>query len=248
MNITKPTRLLVAGIVLAVASTVASADVIKALVDLGNGQGMPTSPDSNGNYWNQVKSLFVSPVSLTSNTNTLTGWTLNITVPSGGPDGTANFTGAGLNALSTGAPADFAVSGAYNDGWYDNNVSGLYHGTFTYQGLDPATTYSLRLWGSRQTASTNNWINGTVTVTTGNAADGPTFTLLDGSLGNVLTLSLTPNSSGTFAFELKSTGSTGATNVNAMSLETVVPEPGTLALLAFGSMAIMKFRRKSVSK
>ncbi|MHB1158508.1 MAG: PEP-CTERM sorting domain-containing protein [Phycisphaerales bacterium] len=238
----KLARLLVAGTLLAGASAGASADVLKALVDVGNGQGLPTSPDGNGNYWNQVNNEYGPAVALKSTGNVATGWTLGVSVPGGGTSGSAGFTG-GLNVPSTGAPADFAVSGAYNDGWFDNGSFDL-PGTFTFQGLTPATTYVLRLWGSRSGASIG-WTDGSVAVTAGSAVGGPAFTLLDGSLGNVLTLTLTPSGSGSFAFTLRnSTGSDGSsvTGLNVLSLE-VIPEPATLGLLAMGGLMMLPRRR-----
>lgn len=214
------------------------------LVDVGNGQGTPTAPDTNGNYWNLLATTN-SPLALTTDDNLVSGWELTLGVTS--TSSTYGFTGPGLNAGATGAPEDFAVTGAYNDAWFDNQAGGNTV-TFSFSGLNPVTTYTLTLWGSRAPNGTP-WTNGAVSVSNGSAAGGPDFTLLNGALGNSLVLTVTPNASGVLSFTFdraSGSGSGAATGLNAMSLQSV-PEPATvgLCLLGITGMALLRRQRQS---
>ncbi len=211
-----------------------------ALIDIGQGQGIPTSPDTNGSYWNSIASVN-SPLALISTENSATGWSFAI---NGTANSSHNYTG-GLTALSTGAPADFAISGAYQDAWFDNSTSSSTT-DFSFTNLNPSTTYEVRVWGSRLQGSGDSWSNGSVVVNIGSAVDGPSFTLLNGSAGNTLSMTITPDASGNFGFDFgEASGVT--TGINVMSI-TAIPEPQTYGLIfglvGFGWVVFRRLRQR----
>jgi len=200
------------------------------LVDIGDGNGSPAAPDSNGHYWTTMDDF--SATALLAMDGTSSGWSLQIT-PSAGDTG---YTGGSLNVISEGAPDDFSVLGAYNDGFFDNTNNGL--STFSFTGLEASTTYALTLWGSRRTTSGGAaGRDADIVVTTGSATGGPNFTLV---MATPLTLDVTSDSSGNFAFTFDKASGSGITGLNALSL---VPEPGTGSLL-LGSLGLLLLRRK----
>jgi hypothetical protein len=204
----------------------------RALVDLNDSQGIPASPDANGNHWNTLTALD-APIGLIDDTGGTTGWTL--AASSGGPD--SGFTG---HLIENGpAPGDFDIAEVFRDGMYDNNHTAGNTLEFTLDNLDVNMPYLLTLYGERD----GGWADGDLLVTTGTAADGPSFTL---EKGIPLVLKIHADAAGMFAFTLDDSGSPGGNTVlNALSLQSV-PEPSSLGLCVlamFGALVASRRRR-----
>lgn len=217
------------------------------LVDIGNSSGVPAAPDGNGNYWNSILGTYTfgTTQSLRATDNATAGsseWGLTITRTGTGSD--SGFSSA--VCLSTGAPTIFSVNGAYNDAYYDN-YAGNYVTAFSFSGLNPSLTYSLNLWGSRTTSTTNTWQDGLISVTTGVASGGSSFTLQDGAAGNVLVVTFVPDVTGvfTFTFDKASNSGSGSAALNALEV-SVVPEPSSLLLIATGMCLLFGIRRRVI--
>lgn len=201
------------------------------LIDIGTSAGSPAAPDANGNLWNTLNAVGTPLTLIDKTAGTDTGWRLTV---ANGPSGDG-FTGGVVS--STPGPGEFNVQPAYGDGWFDN-TSAATSGVFTFSGLDAASTYELLLWGNRET----NWDDGNIDVLTGSTLEGSSHTLMQDQL---LSLTITPDLTGEFAFTLDKANVSGNNTVlNIMSLQLLnpVPEPMSIVLMAFAAVGLLGCR------
>lgn len=210
------------------------------LIDFGKtGTASTTSPDVNGNYWNNVTSgtSGTSIANLTTTTNGSSGIQLTITTAfaNTGPDAYATLTGeSSLGALNIGT--------AISDFVYVSTGSAV----ITFSNLDSSKTYNFSLFGTRDTTTVRN----TTYVVTGTNSGTQTLQTSGTDLGgsginyNDSTLALingiTPNASNEITLAVSSAG---LGYLNALQI-SVVPEPAAMALLALGGTALLIARRR----
>jgi len=200
---------------------------VVALIDVNDAQGVPSSPDGNGNYWNAITAV-PATVNLVDSSNAPTRWDVALSqVGSGSGSG---LTGGLNNTIA--APSPYDVQEAYADGWYDN-TPGARNGQFTFSGLSTASAYRLTLWGARG----SGWNDGTVTVTAGSPAGASVL-----QENTLLALDLVPDASNQigFTFDEVSSGGPGGTNsvLSLMSLEDGFPLPPSPVPFRAGEMLI----------
>lgn len=127
------------------------AESTSLLIDFGGVGGDPAgSPDAFGNYWNNATDS-------TYNTE-LTGMAAadggatSIGLRNESTFGRNGGSGAGgLLAPDSGLLGELAVADATEDYWYTTSTNGI---SVSLTGLNPAKTYSLNLFGTRETTST----------------------------------------------------------------------------------------------
>lgn len=173
-----------------------------------------------------------STLNLRGGTFTVGGNAMRVWGAAGGARPQLNITGSALNFTSTGVYLD-------NNTTTDPNTSAAV--SFAFAGgdtLSPVNATNLWLDTNPITVDFTNYVNpisGNYSVTLFN------YSTLGGN-------PTTPFATPTFIY-----GSSGVSNASIttgsghVQVNFVVPEPGTLALLAFGSLAVMKFRRKKSS-
>jgi hypothetical protein len=131
----------------ALAVTVGSAEAQPILIDFsppaGSGGVSPPSPDINGNFWNEFIPGDFYPLVDTANNAT--------TIGIGATTGVASGNNGGLFGPQAGLLGDFAVVEATQDYVFQAGV-----GTtgFEISGLDVNKTYTIRLFGTRDTGET----------------------------------------------------------------------------------------------
>lgn len=224
----------------------APAEII--LIDFGNNSSYRgasvSNPDSSGNYWNSVWSgAYYS--NLVDTDNNGTGYGFGFASAGGtdyynGPSGTnANPALSVYNATALG---NLGTDEAVYD-WYSDS-------TFVLESLNPALTYSLTFYGSRQYPADDTTTRYTIydDNTYANPITSADLVIGDGGNGHnqdtVVTISgLVPQGAGN-AIYVGFAGNAGGTGyINAMQVEAI-PEPGTLALLLGGGLLLHLRRRK----
>ncbi len=240
-----PPAILAPLIAIATAFSLASASAQVILIDFGPAGNPTTSPDVNGNTWNNHFSASaastLTDLKTTGNASSLINLTITTAFGANGPSETPPaLTGtASLGALN--------VSTALSDFFFVNNTTA----TVTFSGLDLTKTYSFAILGSRDAAGSPAARNTTYTLTGANSGFQnlqTTGTDLGGSGVNynnstlALIPSIVPNAI-TSSITLDVT-SAGLGYLNAVQI-TVVPEPTTLGLvLAVGLFTLAGSRRR----
>lgn len=120
---------------------------------------------------------------------------------------------------------------------------------FRISNLTVGNNYLVQFWENYRNSGQAETLYTRFNDGNGNTVDARWRVSANNNLGQFVT--------GTFVADASGFQDIGMTNggiavppaivLNAFQVR-VVPEPGTLALLAFGSLAVMKFRRKNVSK
>lgn len=203
------------------------------------------SPDTNGNHWNSTAFGFIGNLVDSTGASTTIDWA---------PDGlgdvdsfnsydatsdpvTAMEIAVVQTTLDSASVGDFDIAEAAMDYYVSNNGTSNV-GRFQLQQLDPLASYELsffashRFIGSQTTFSVfddnaHSNLLGSVTVTHGDGAG-------NGNLGDIGVISgLAGPSNPNNILYIQWEGATTSTQgyINAMSI-TVVPEPGSFALLA----------------
>jgi lysophospholipase L1-like esterase len=198
-----------------------SASAGTELIDFGFTTGNPThgnptvSPDSNGNYWNNVTSTGVATAiaggtgltlnNLVSTTNGASG--INLTLA--GPWNSSGIDFGGLNQ-ATPALGSFGIQTATQDYYFTNTPA-----TVTISGLNPAMTYDLSMFGSRNTTEVRisqysvtdaNGPHATTLQTSGPNIGGAGYNGNNSTIANLTALQ--PSATGTLTLTVQPTVST----------------------------------------
>lgn len=181
----------------------------------GTNAAITTSPDANGNYWNNATSASLGSVtSLVDDKNVATGYNLTVT-----DDFTINqSTNFGPNGTTQANLGDLAIDTATRDYLYLDSANGFPTGQFTISNLNPAKGYKFYVFASRPTTSTR------ISQYVFNGASSYTDQVQtsDGTTGNITTLLntpiLLPNASGVITIDL-SIVSGGYAYINALKME-----------------------------
>lgn len=169
--------------------------------DATNGN-ITTSPDVNGNYWNNITNTSTSAASvyLITNKNTSSGALINIT--SGFSSNGIN--NGGLLSPNTSLLNDFAINTATQDYFYTDNT-----GSFIIKGLDVSKGYIFSFFATRndpEVRKSNYTIAGSTTFSATLQTSGTNLggTGYNGNNSTILTTStITPDSKGQIAITVK---------------------------------------------
>jgi PEP-CTERM motif len=221
------------------------------LFDLGNADSFRgvsvTNPDSNGNYWNSVwaGAFYPSVVDIDGNATAVNfGFSAD-----GGNDSYNGPAGAtDVPPLSSHVPnTDIDAAALGNLGVQEAAFDFYVSSKFQIQGLDPAKTYDLTLFGSHKF---NNDNTTRYTVYTDDTFTTPVASadLLVGVDGNhnrdtVATISGVAPQTGNILYVGFAGANGGSGYLNALQL-TAVPEPSALLLLMSGAVLACGFRRR----
>lgn len=209
------------------------------LIDLGPSTGTGTvgptaSPDTNGNYWNNLTVInTTSPLSLVDTTNASTGISI---------DG-SGWNGPGTSGLSTGTGIYPAT--ATNDYFYI--PAGRTTDVLTLSGMDPSKLYTFTFLSSRN-ATGNGPLTLTFTGLNGATVSGTDPNAVGGVANSTpfTTGALAPTASGIITV-VGTTDGTDQADFNVLEID-VVPEPSTVALALVGGLGLLfaALRRKQV--
>lgn len=222
---------------IAAATIVCTANAEVVLIDFGPSGGVTTSPDTNGNTWNNF-----TPGSNPELDNTSgVGTGIQINATSGVPSGSF-----GLATPNPTLLGDIAVPSATGD-YIFSNVGDVNPVTFRLSGLDTALTYDLDFFGSRPTDAlrttryTVDAANGTFTadLVTSGAGVGTATNGNDDT--TTLIAGLQPNASGEIFFQVESLDSSFG-YLNTLTIN-IVPAPGAAMLLSAAGIAAARRRR-----
>ena len=238
--------------------TAATAEIV--LVDFGrhnNGTDgtATTSPDVNGNYWNNFSENgdFEVPLGFarndllaTDNTATAIDFQTTTRFRSNGRQN------GGLLSPDPALLGDFAIGTATEDYWFtENGLGGT--GSMVFSDLDPSMLYNFRLFGTRNTDA--GGVRTTSYTVTG--GDGPVSQDLQtsgagssataGYFGNNDTIisftGVSPDANNEITLDLTVVNG-GFAYLGVLEL-TAVPEPGSLALGATTAGLLLLRRRKA---
>jgi hypothetical protein len=251
-----PLYTILAPALLLLAGFVPSASAADLLIDFGFTSGNPThgnptaSPDTNGNYWNNVTSTGVATAiaggtgltlnNLISTTNVATG--INLTLA--GPWNSSGIDFGGLNQ-ATPALGNFGIQTATQDYYFTNTPA-----TVTISGLNPASTYNLSMFGSRNTTETRI-TQYTITDLTGNhlttlQTSGTNLggAGYNGNNSTIATLTaMQPNALGVLTLTVQPTVSTFS-YLGVLGISEV-PEASSSLLVCMGSLGLLAMRRRT---
>lgn len=216
------------------------------LIDFGNNgtNGVQTtSPDANGNYWNNSSTVSYSVTDMVTSNNV--GTTIDLTY--------ITSTSANTNPLGvTGAPSPFNIASAYQDAIFTTATTAGTGITFRLSQLDATKTYVFSFFGSRDatTSRTTTYQVAGATTTSGSLQTSGTNlggTGINHNIANVLELGgsggISPNGSNQIDVTFFS-ASGGFGYLNAMEI-TVIPEPGAALLGGLGMLALLRRRRNA---
>lgn len=228
----------------------------RVLIDFGpanDDDGRATvSPDVNGNYWNSWRPLpggtaipngetFAGTVIDTDNTATSVGLEMTNSFNSNG------VVNGGLLAPNSALLGDFAIDTATEDYWFES-VGGA---AINISGLDPAQTYNLRMFGTRETTDVR------ITRYTAIDAFGSQFVELqtsgsgigtggyNGNNDTIVSLdNLTPTVAGEIELDVAIVEG-GFAYLGILEI-VEVPEPTTVSLLMVGGLALLRRRKAQI--
>jgi len=253
---------LVMGLTAGLCLSAAPASAFTVLIDFGLSTGHAqgtTTPVTSGIYWNNVTSTAhgapVANLSVPSELLTTAGELSGVGISlASGQWSSAGFANGGLrsaNYLSTLVidGISIEVESATEDYFFSdyNNPASL-----TLSGLDPSSTYTLSLWGTRAAADPARWTSYTVTDFSGSSSQNlqtsGTGAGAGGYNGNNDTLivfeNLQPAIDGTLTLAVESVNQSGDPRWGYLGVLglTQVPEPGSAMLAGLGGLALA-FRR-----
>lgn len=244
-------------------ATSATAATTRYLVDFGRNdvatggnQGAITpSPDVNGNYWNNFNKEAINPDTnsldvpdnasfngLVSVTNAPSALGIQLVDSTGGNEWEANgAANGGLLAPSAALLGDFAIETATRDYFFTT----LSSASLVLNGLNPAGTYDLKFFGTRDTGSVRrtqyratggNGAMLSAILQTSGAGSGTAAHPNGNNDDTVSILGLVPNGSNSINVDML-TIEGGFSYVGILQItEKVVPEPATGVLLALGAV------------
>lgn len=116
-------------------------------LDFGTSAALTTSPDANGNYWNNITDPTATAVAvpLVNSINTATGYSQKMNTSLSAYDVTAG----GLAAPDPLLLGEFAIATATQD-YFGNSTNG----SMSFKGLNPNSAYRFKIFGSRNTTET----------------------------------------------------------------------------------------------
>ncbi len=167
---------------------------------------------------------------------------------------TSTNSGTGSNGQSANATNPVSTNPLLRDYVFDNTNSGLTDPgigrnlTLTISGLEATSTYDLYFYGGTQFRSTDNNVQevtvGATTQTITRAADINNEDFILG--GNYLIFSGLTAGTGEIVASVVSTSFNDEPTINGFQLVevTAVPEPGTLAVFAFGAFGLIARRKR----
>ena len=204
------------------------------------------SPDSNGNYWNNIGYGYI-PGMLN-----ITGGTTPTAYAPDGSYGTDSYNGP---AGDTSGGLGTVVNTVFNPGTLGNlgQTNAVYDYfsdiKFQLQGLDPTKQYQLTFFGSHKFNANNTTAYSICSDSTYSTVLQST-TLLVGvnaahNQANVATLVASPQPNTIMYVKVGGAGGTGSGYLNALQIQEVIPEPSTAALVALGLLSVVALRRRS---
>ncbi len=126
----------------------------RVLIDFG--ASITSSPDINGNYWNNVTTGTpgIKLANAINSSNVTTGIRLNI---ENRIDGTFNLAGPGVNSTNygVGSVSDYTDSAIVDYAFSDPSST---NGRWRIEGLDSNGTYAVKFWGTRITTNSSRKI------------------------------------------------------------------------------------------
>jgi PEP-CTERM motif len=220
----------------------------RLLIDFGVNTQTVTSPDSNGNHWNNASGAIntagggITPAAvnnMVTTANVATG--VNMTFSSGW---NINNPG-GLTTPSSILIGDLAVANATSDFYYIQG--GVNSATITLTNLDPALTYNFDLFATRNATDirVTNYaitdVNGLHTVdlqTSGTGAGTGAYQGNDDTIAQLY--GIVPTSGGVVTLTVNRPNSFAY--IDAIGI-TAVPEPATFGLVGL-AVSLLGFRRR----
>jgi hypothetical protein len=220
------------------------------LLDFGGGgtfRDIATpSPDSNGNYWNNINYAYLPGMV------DITGAVTSMAYGPDGAYGTDSYNGPagdtsthpatiGNTVFNPGALGNLGQTNAVYD--YFDNIH------FQLQGLDPTKQYKLTFFGSHKYNADNTTIYSLHSDATYGAALASTSLLVGvDDAHNQDTVAVINNVSPQLdtIMYISATAAAGVGYLNAMQLE-VVPEPATVTLVGLALLGVIALRRRHTS-
>lgn len=211
------------------------------LIDFGrsntNDGRQTTSPDVNGNYWNNMASFAQTNVMMSL--NNLVGATNQSSIVSltmHGPWQANGILTGGLLNPDSGLLGDLAIPTATEDFYFlDNQISAT--GSVTISGLDTSKIYNVSFFGSRSITSTRITTFSSGGVSTNHQTSGTDIGsdgAYDGNDKNVATLAgLSPGADGTLVVQVQVASGQFA-YINVMRIVTRRPNREPNILIDFG--------------
>ncbi|UAY51681.1 PKD domain-containing protein [Ferruginibacter albus] len=194
----------------------------RVLIDVGS-TNLTSSPDANGNYWNNMTDAREGTRVQNAKTTTNTSTTLNLVVVHR-IDGTFNTSANGLNNITTGITVnDYPVSATADYAFADPSAT---NGQWQFTGLDSTKTYTIKFWGTKSDAT-----NRVIQI---KRTDQTTWTEYDGAVNNnynkAAVFTFTGLKQVTFDIRAKSGSIFGYISVVDIKIEsTVTARPAILA-------------------
>lgn len=161
----------------------------------------------------------------------------------------SGFGGSGSGGNSTGFTGDAltAFGAAYPTASIDYSfTNGGTTGTLSFAGLDPAAKYTFTAYGARNNGNTTLFSTYTATGAAGSTATGSLQTYRSTGVNTdqvVVLPNITPTGTGTISFTVAN--ATGFAYINALRIDSVIPEPATLAAVAGAAATLLRRRRRA---
>ena len=198
------------------------------------------SPDSNGNYWNNIGYAYIPGMV------DITGATTSMAYGPDGSYGTDSYNGP-AGDTTAGVPATIGNTvfnpGALGNLGQTNAVYDFFDNIhFQLQGLDPAKQYKLTFFGSHKYNANNTTVYGVYSDATYTTLLNSTSLLVGVNADHNQDTVAVLNNISPQANTIMYIGVSGF--LNAMQLE-VIPEPASVMLVGAGLLALFGLRRRS---